>query len=100
MSFLRLLSCNGGHKDVVDNIANAFKSNHNINYLYAMDGSLSFYPLNWYLIGHDYSKYGPRLSFTQFRFYEYASYERQFVGPNAPTGNMYEKRRPTGFYLV
>ena len=100
MSFLRLLSCNGGHKDVEDNIANAFKANHNISSLYAMDGNLSFYPRNWYLIGHDYSKYGPRLSFWQSGFKKYASYERQFVDPNVGTGYINVKRQPTGFYLV
>ena len=100
MSFLRLLSCNGGHRDVVNNIANAFKFNHNISSLYAMDGNLSFYSRNWYLIGHDYSKYGPRLSFSQSGFKKYASYERQYVGPNVGTGYINVKRRPTGFYLV
>ena len=100
MSFLRLLSCNGGHKDVENNMANAFNSNHDIDALYAMDGNLSFYPRNWYLIGHNYSKYGPRLSFWQSSFNKYASYERQFVGPNVGTGYINVKRKPTGFYLV
>ena len=37
MSFLRLLTCNGGHKDVPDNIARAFKDNHDIHAVCAMD---------------------------------------------------------------
>ena len=100
LEFLRLLSCNGGHKDVKENMANALKLHHEISKLYAMDGNLSFYPRNWYLIGHDYSKYGPRLSFWQTGFNKYASYERVFVGPNVGTGYINQKRKPTGFYLV
>ena len=98
--FLRLLSCNGGHKDVSDNMANAFRDNHDIDQIYAMDGNLSFYPRNWYLIGHNYSKYGPRLSFSQDGFNKYASTVRKFVGPNVGTGYINEKRKPTGFYLI
>ena len=58
-----------------------------------MDGNLSFYPRAWYIFGHDYSKYGPRLSFDQERFKKYAS-EESLLG-FIPT-----KRKPTGFYLV
>ena len=79
-------------------MAKTIKSNHNIDSVYAMDGNLSFYPRNWYLIGHNYSKYGPRLSFHQGGFKKYASTVRKFAGPNV--GNISEKRKPTGFYLV
>ena len=100
LNFLRLLSCNGGHKDVENNIANAFKSSQDISSLYAMDGNLSFYPRNWYLIGHDYSRYKPRLSFSQGGFEKYATEVRQFVGPNVGTGYISVKRKPDGLYLV
>ena len=100
LDFLRLLTCNGGHKDVSDNIATALKTNHNISSLYAMDGSISYYPRNWYFFGHDYSKYNPRLSFNQDSFYKYASDDRQFVGPNVGTGYITTKRKPTGMYKI
>ena len=102
LNFLRLLSCNGGHKDVQNNIANAFKSNHDISELYAMDGSLSFYPRTWYVIDYDYSKYNPRLAFKQDRFYKYASEETLIFRPNADVEaiNIRVKRQPTGLYLV
>ena len=99
--FMRLLSCNGGHKDVENNIAKAFKSNNNIDELYAMDGSLSFYPRNWYLVGHDLSKYEPRLAYKQNRFYEYAKEVKIFdFIPVKLFGFIPVKRRPTGLYLV
>ncbi len=37
---LRLLSCNGGHKDVEDNFAKTLLKYHYIAHLYAMDGML------------------------------------------------------------
>ncbi len=79
---LRILSCNAGHKDYSDNVANAFKNAHQINSVYAMDGGLSFYPRT--LFGHDFSRYGPRLAHNQSGFTKYAK----------------NGRKPTGFYVI
>ena len=63
-----------------------------------MDGSLSFYPRNWYFIGHNYSKYKPRLAHDQTAFKKYASYTLEFAGPNV--GNIRKLRKPTGLYKL
>ena len=100
LNFFRLLSCNGGHKDVPNNIANSFKDNHNITSLYAMDGNLSFYPLK--LFGYDYSKYKPRLSYDQDGFRKYASKKTKYIIPKWLLGgiSITKYRDPTGLYLV
>ena len=71
MDFLRLLSCNGGHKDVKNNIASQFKKHHNIDSVYAMDGNLSFYPSVLNIFETDHSQYLPRLSTLQDGFKKY-----------------------------
>lgn len=95
LSVLRILTCNGVHKDVVDNVANAFKDYQNIKKIYAMDGNVSYYPVKDISVSKtkgispDYSKYRPRLSFHQGGYYKYASYWRPPY-----------KRLPTGLYQV
>ena len=68
---LRVLSCNGGHKDVPDNIASYFNNYHEIQHLYAMDGNISYYPPVLGSLG--LGNYSPRLSTSQVGFYKYSS---------------------------
>ena len=100
---LRILTCNGGHLDFSDNLANTFLRTGRIDRLYASDGAVSFYPtffvIRWL--------YRARLSSNQRGFFRLVPNASPCLiyAPwclNAPLGmrcsHCLDTRQPIGIY--
>lgn len=94
LSTLYIYACNCGHKDINNNIAKVLKKHlTNTKNIYAMDGSISYYPKGHY---YEYKYYKPRLSVNQSSFYNYATLYRYYSNGRWN----YYYRVPTGLYRV
>ena len=95
VSQLRILACNCGHKDVKNNIAKQIKKRiSKTKTIFAMDGSVSYYPKGHY---YEYKYYKPRLSTNQASYYKYVK-AKTYRDANGRTHSYL--RSPTGLYKI
>ncbi len=95
VSQLRILACNCGHKDVKNNIAKQIKKRiSKTKTIFAMDGSVSYYPKGHY---YEYKYYKPRLSTNQVSYYKYVK-AKTYRDANGRTHSYL--RSPTGLYKI